>query len=166
MNPAWDKPRIHALLDAKPAAVVKAIRALAARQTADEIAGHSTRYANGAGFSRHDAPFLTDLLRQVNAGRSLSPRQLEVARNKVKRYWRQLCEIANAREVPALAEVAIEPAVLEALDETVKQVANRERERRDEALAALECGCESMDGERICPRCESRARLKTLFGSW
>lgn len=172
----WDKTSIHALLDRNPTAVVKGIRALAARQTADELATHHTSHANGAGFNKHDAPFLTDILRQINAGRGLSEKQLAVCRNKVKRYWRQLAEIANESAQRLSTSVAVEPqhenaleAVASSFDASVRRAGTRALEARDEVLAELECNCENYDGERKCDFCLRSGRFdayRDAIASW
>lgn len=84
---------IHRQLDASQDAVEAALLAILDRQTAEERAGYYTREANGVGFSKFDAEFCTSLCHQLKMGRKLTPRQLEVARKKVKRYWRQLITV-------------------------------------------------------------------------
>lgn len=106
----WNKDSIHALLDSKPQAVVRALIAIYERQTEDEKATHATKLHNGVGFSAFDAEFCTDLAKKAKRGWTLSPKQLAVARNKMKRYWRQLAEIANAKEALAV-QPAPKPAI-------------------------------------------------------
>lgn len=162
----WDKEKIQALLDSKPEAVIRGLRAVAALQTADEAAGAYTRESNGVGFSKHDAPFLTDMLRQLQAGRTLSPKQFAVTKNKVKRYWRQLAEIANAK-------AAGQPsAALESFDAGIRQQTNKVVKARNEILEMLDCTCaenEWYDGEDVCPACKMRDRnfmSRHVEGSW
>jgi hypothetical protein len=88
--------------------VIKALHAIHARQTADEQAGGYTNHTNGIGFSKFDAPFLTDMVVKHRRYGSLTPKQMAVTRNKIKRYWRQLVEIANERDavkVPSIRPV-------------------------------------------------------------
>lgn len=94
----WTKERIHAVLDASDRAVERAVVALYNRQTADEQASHTTKEHNGVGFGYADADFCSDIAKKVQRGWSLNPRQIAVTRNKVKRYHRQLVEIANDNE--------------------------------------------------------------------
>lgn len=123
----WDKAKIHALLDAKPRAVERALLALYARQLPDERTGQQSRHTNGVGFSKFDAPFCSDLAEKIKKGWTLSPKQLAVARNKCKRYHRQLVEIANEQEaakVPAIQPAVPAPATPERLAQ-VQVVRNR-----------------------------------------
>lgn len=173
----WDKTSIHMMLDANSTAVVRALRAIAALQTDDELSGHHTRHTNGVGFSKFDAPFLTDMLLQINRGRTLSPKQLAVTRNKIKRYWRQLVEIANASGKPcptlavegqhAPAEVAVE-----SFDASVRKVSAARVDARDAVLKSLDCTCaehEFYDGEDVCPSCKQRhlsSAYRDVAASW
>lgn len=109
----WTKERIHKLLDSNSKAVERAIVAIYKRQTGDEMAGHTTRHTNGVGFSQYDASFLSSLAEQVIKGRWLSDRQLAVGRNKIKRYHRQLCELANERDESQQRQIeAVTPALI------------------------------------------------------
>jgi hypothetical protein len=105
------KESIQALLERSDQAVYKALLAIYNRQTAAEQAGHHTREVNGVGFSRFDAPFLTDMVRGYLRYESLTPKQLAITRNKMKRYWRQLVEIANSRTPSLYADRATPSAV-------------------------------------------------------
>lgn len=163
---AWGKESIQALLDRNNAAVIRAVRALAARQTAAELATHHTSQVNGRGFNKHDAPFLTDILLQINRGRTLSPKQMAVARNKVKHYWRQLAEIANAAGVPVPSTDTLGEYHHVALDAQVARQGKQQVEARLDELAALECTCENYDGEKQCPSCTKRFGYRETAGSW
>jgi len=89
------KESIVALLDKSDKAVYAAIKAIQKRQTADEQAGHMTRHTNGIGWSKFDAAWMADMIVKVDRYGSLFPKPLAITRNKVKRYWRQMVEIAN-----------------------------------------------------------------------
>jgi hypothetical protein len=149
------KASIQTLLDRRDQvgtlAVIRALEAIYDRQEADERAGGETRHDNGRGFSKFDAPFLTEMVEKNRRWNGLTPKQLEVTRNKIKRYWRQLVEIANERaaQKPTPAAVPLAPAV----------VADRM------GSVSGECRCENYDGEGLCPACEhkSQAHLKRLF---
>lgn len=90
---------IHGQLDGSQKAVEVALIAIYERQTQEEKVGAYAIQTNGVGFSKFDAEFCTSLVQQLNRGRSLTPRQLEVARKKIKRYWRQLITCMTT-EVP------------------------------------------------------------------
>lgn len=136
------KETIQELLDNNNRAVVKALLAIHSRQTAAEQAGHHTREVNGVGFSKFDAPFLTDMVRAVQRYGSLTPKQMAVTRNKMKRYWRQLLEVANSRP----ERTASRPD--EEFSRTVAAV-SADKLPRYEAW----CNCENYDGERKCDYC-------------
>jgi hypothetical protein len=96
----WTKNEILELLNSNDLAVCRAILAIDNLQTDEERLGQSAP-ANGCGWSRYDAPFMSSLASQYRAKGRLSKGQVEVARRKVARYWRQLAKIANAKEMNA-----------------------------------------------------------------
>jgi hypothetical protein len=151
------KASIHALLDANEKAVIRALYCIHGRQTASEQAGAMTKETNGVGFSKYDAPLLTDYVRQHRESGYLSKRQIVVARNKIKRYWRQLVEVANERiaatqpqAVDAQA-VAAEPAA-----PIIESVSSDQLWRYKRLGGDPRCLCENFDGERKCDWCEER----------
>lgn len=91
----WTKDSIQKLLDENPKAVQRAILAIYRRQTSEEQAYQTTRHSNGVGFGAFDAEFLSSLAQRLERGWDLSEKQLAFGRSKIKRYWRQLAEIAN-----------------------------------------------------------------------
>lgn len=105
----WDKAKVQTLLQENDRAVIKALYAIHARQTADEKAGGYTNHTNGVGFSKFDAPFLTDMVVKYRRYGSLTPKQMAVTRNKIKHYWKQLVEIANERDAAAAPAPSIRP---------------------------------------------------------
>lgn len=137
------KESIQELLRTSDRAVVRALNAVFALQTVGEQAGHSTKEVNGVGFSRFDAPFLTDMVVAVRRWGSLTPKQMAVTRNKILRYHRQLVQIANAQaqHVDSPPE-SVPPATVSA-DESVQR------------LRSI-CQCEYIDGEGLCGWCEHR----------
>lgn len=105
----WTKEKIQELLSVSNKAVIRAVFAIQARQTADEQAGGTTKHENGVGWSRNDAEWMAQMIQAYQRWGSLTPRQMAITRNKVKRYHRQLIEIANANA--AIREQSIQPAV-------------------------------------------------------
>ncbi|WP_297478317.1 hypothetical protein [Ferrovum sp.] len=99
----WTKEKIHELLDSNPMAVMKALVVIYDRQSESEKNSQVTTLANGVGFSAFDAKFCSNLAERIKKSVSakrvpvLSPRQLAIAKNKMKRYHRQLCELANSK---------------------------------------------------------------------
>lgn len=145
----WDKQRIQQLLDGSDKAVMRAVVAIYDLQTQEEKNAQATRLANNVGFGAYDAAFLSDIAVRIKNGYTLSPKQLSVTRNKIKRYHRQLAEIANIKEVEKLAAVA--------------------RSAADTPMRLKSvCQCENLDGEGICDWCldpenaEMRAFLQEI----
>ncbi len=129
----WDKAKIQALLDTKPAAVTRAVLAIYALQTSQERNAQTTQDANNVGFSAYDAPFLSDIAEKIKKGYTLSPKQFEVTKNKIRRYHRQLADIANVNEAKAVSAAVVPEGEFKRL------------------LPA--CRCEDFDGERTCDWC-------------
>jgi hypothetical protein len=98
---------IHAQLDASQEAVEAALLAIYERQTAEERLHAFTHVENGVGFSKFDAEFCTSLCVQLQRGRKLTPRQLEVARRKTKRYWRQLITLLSTEVREPLVDAPV-----------------------------------------------------------
>jgi hypothetical protein len=91
----WTEAKIKALLETNDKAVMRALVAIYRRQTDEEKQSRETRASNGVGFNAFDAKICTELALQVINGRGLSRGQLSLARNKMKRYHRQLIEVAK-----------------------------------------------------------------------
>jgi hypothetical protein len=100
----WSKDSIQALIDTNDRAVMRALLVLYSRQTEAEQATESTREHNGRGFSAFDAEILSSFAVQVKSRGTLTPRQLEVARKRVRSYWKQLLEVASQSSVQYRAQ--------------------------------------------------------------
>lgn len=74
-------------------AAIWALKALAARQTAQEFQAESTREKNGVGFNGVDAPILTSFVKQLKQGRKLSAKQLKIVHQKLPKYNKQIMEL-------------------------------------------------------------------------
>jgi hypothetical protein len=136
---------VQELLDKNDQAVIRAMHAIQDRQTADEQAGHTTRHTNGVGWSKFDAEWMSEMIIGYRRWGRLTPKQMAITRNKVKRYWRQLCEIANEKEA-----VVQQPAIQE-LDETAAESA---------AIAAEEAAYHAAENKRDMEQEYERMRLK------
>jgi len=93
----WNRTKIANLLATNNKAVERALIVVFNNQELDEQAMDSTHKANGIGFTAFDADILSSFAKHILKGRSLSPKQLEVARKKDKfgnmkiaKYWKQL----------------------------------------------------------------------------
>lgn len=92
------KEKVKALLQSSDKAVCRGLLRIYERQTASEQRADTTTDANGVGFSAFDAEILSSFAKQLLQGKTLSPRQMELARKKVVRYAGQLAEIAEQTE--------------------------------------------------------------------
>ena len=97
MTTKYTKEQILQMLEVNDKAVNRAVLAIYNRQTTDEQTVHDTRYRNSIGFNASDAKVLSYYASYINKNGSLTGPHLIKARNKIKKYWRQLLEIANTR---------------------------------------------------------------------
>lgn len=88
----WDKEAIHRLLATSKQAVARALVVVYNNQTDRERADQQTHDSNGVGFSGVDAEILSSFAQFYLEHKFLTPRQVAIARNKVKKYWRQLLQ--------------------------------------------------------------------------
>lgn len=103
------KLALQALLDSNDKAVYRAILLIYARQTAGEKTTMSTLEDNGIGFSGCDAELLSSYATQIQTRGWLTTNQLPHARRKIRKYWRQLWQLAEqkaASRAPAQLELA------------------------------------------------------------
>jgi hypothetical protein len=88
---------IRWLIDTRDDAVERAVLAIFSRQEPDEQAHGTTHKSNGVGFSSFDAPHATRFAKWIKSGNQLSGWHLDKARKMMRKYVRQLAEIASAR---------------------------------------------------------------------
>lgn len=91
----WTKQEIATRLQSDDAWLRRGILAIYSRQTDLEKGAQSTKEHNNCGFSGVDAKFLSSIAQQIQRGRTLSPKQITVARKKMHKYAQQLADIAN-----------------------------------------------------------------------
>lgn len=97
------KESIKELLLKNDRAVERALLVLLSYQTATEQKIESTSVENGEGFASCDAKVMTSMAKQVQRGRSLTPKQLAWLRSgkserfpcRIAKYARQLADHAN-----------------------------------------------------------------------
>jgi len=89
------KKDIRKKVTTDPKWAMRAISVLYEYQTADEQSDGTTRHSNKVGFNGVDAQFLSSLAYQINLGRNLTKRQLEVAMPRLGKYAGQLLVIAE-----------------------------------------------------------------------
>ena len=101
----WTKESIIAKLETSTVMVERSLLVVYANQTADEQESQTTSNNNGTGFTGVDAFILSSFAEWVEKGKAkgipegkrLSPKQLEIARKKLRKYSRQLLEAADAK---------------------------------------------------------------------
>lgn len=97
-------------LSTDPAWASRALVRLLERQTSDEQASDATCHRNGMGFTGCDANILSSFAKQVNNGRTLSPKQLAIAFKKLPKYANQVISVIPDDKLAALeAKVAAMP---------------------------------------------------------
>lgn len=102
-----NKLRMHEALDKSAVFVERALLALYERQTADEQQIGATSHHNAVGFGGADAEFLSSVAERVIVSRNqyrrvegncLSLKQRLAVAKCLKKYWRQLAEIAAEKK--------------------------------------------------------------------
>jgi hypothetical protein len=123
MKGHWTSEAVKQAIEVDNRFVARALRALFARQTADERAVDDTRHLNGLGFSAADAKRLSLSAKWVEKNGRLDGWYLGEVRRRLLKYGRQLAEIANertaaedvrARTLDLTGEKLSEPVVLKA----------------------------------------------------
>lgn len=94
----WTKEALLEMLEKSDKAVAKALLVLYGFQTAEEQAVGATREDNGAGFNGADADYLSSVAQFAEKTGFLTAKQLTIVRPKIRKYWKQLLNVANANE--------------------------------------------------------------------
>lgn len=89
------KEQIQALIDRDDKAVYRALYQIYQRQTASEQRTEDTKFRNDIGFSAADAKYLTYAAKWMIKHGSLNDYNLNKVRGRIRRYWKQLAEIAE-----------------------------------------------------------------------
>lgn len=92
----WTEEEVMNLIETNDKVLYGALKHLYACQTDSEKVAGSTSEHNGKGFNSFDAEFLTSICKQLLERGTLSPKQKEVSRRKLKKYRKQLVELANS----------------------------------------------------------------------
>jgi hypothetical protein len=92
---------IQASIDANDRAVYKALLIIYSQQTASEQACQTTQELNKRGFGAFDAEILSSFAEQVRERGRLSAKQMELARKKIRHYWKQLAILSGGLKVTA-----------------------------------------------------------------
>ena len=67
------------------------------RQTTDEQQNQQTTHCNSRGFNGTDSVILSSFSVQVNRGRTLSEKQMNVCRKLLPKYWKQVIDEINIK---------------------------------------------------------------------
>ena len=97
MNQPLTKTFIRNLIETNDRALSRAVVVIYERQTLEEQISELTQEHNGKGFTSFDAEILSSFAKQIQAGRTLSPKQISLARKKMIKYSSQLLIVAQAK---------------------------------------------------------------------
>lgn len=92
----WNKEAIQNLLLTNDDAVYKAMLRIYARQTEDEKQVMETRDWNAVGFTGVDGNIMSSFVESYKRYGRLTEKQMKIARNKMKKYWRQLLDVIRS----------------------------------------------------------------------
>ena len=90
----WER-YLKDLLSHNDKAVLKAVEVIYDRQTDEEKYSGETKEENGIGFSKIDARELGDIAKKIKNGKPITRGEFAKARNKIKKYWKQLMLISK-----------------------------------------------------------------------
>ena len=91
----WNKAKILEFLAYDLNANYRALMLIYKLQTTDEQNMGHLRVVNGVGFTGVDSPILTSFAKQYIEKKSLTKKQFEILKKKMKKYANQLAMIAN-----------------------------------------------------------------------
>lgn len=101
----YKKEEILNLLENNDKAVLRAVIRIYENQTLEEKNNKSTIDENGIGFSSVDAYFLSCMALKIKKGIRLSKEEFAITKNKIKKYSKQLTNIANEEEAYRLKKL-------------------------------------------------------------
>lgn len=107
----WTKDEIKEMLEKDDKAVEKGVLTIFYFQTKDEREKESATRSNGVGFNRIDSEIMSSFAKRLQEGKSLTVKQMEIARKKILKYAGQLVKVANEK---AEKEIAKQKAKAEA----------------------------------------------------
>lgn len=156
-GPAWKyfttqeqwKAYLQDLVSTNTNACLKAITCIDNWQTEPERQQGESTEENGVGWTKYDAKEMGQLANKIRNGQALTDGELAKAKNKMKKYWKQLMQISKRQMEQQEAQ---EQAKLE---QEVREVAEQKRQQFEETLEVLrKCGEEGIACEYgICDEC-------------
>ena len=93
----WTRQEIEDIININYNMLTKAILLLFERQTKNEQKHWVTNVHNNIGFNHADAKFFSSIASQLKNNKHLTDKQIYVCRKRIKKYGRQLTEIANEK---------------------------------------------------------------------
>lgn len=91
--------------------MLKGLIAIYNLQTVEEQSSGQTNEDNGVGFTGCDAEILSSFAEQYLQRGRLSPKQMEIIRKKMPRYWAQIISISNNDKLIAQVQKAMDECV-------------------------------------------------------
>ena len=156
-GPAWKyfttqeqwKAYLQDLVSTNTNACLKAITCIDNWQTEPERQQGESTEENGVGWTKCDAKEMGQLANKTRNGQALTDGELAKAKNKMKKYWKQLMQMSKRQMEQQEAE---EQAKLE---REAKEVTEQKRQQFEEALEVLrKCGEEGIACEYgMCDEC-------------
>jgi len=103
MTKQKDKHKLQSLIDRATCLELELvwIPRIMRNQTYDELAAGETIRNNGIGLSGVDGAFVSDIYKQVLAGKHLSEKQASATRKILRKYHKQYADMMPAREANA-----------------------------------------------------------------
>lgn len=102
----WTVEQMKKTIEQSDLTVCRALVVLYKLQEQDEKDSKATSHKNGVGFNKMDAEFCSSLAKQCikkwdASGNAddivLTPKQIQYGREKIMKYAKQLCEVANGK---------------------------------------------------------------------
>ena len=93
------KEIIKEKLSSNPKWSLRALTRIYQFQTDEEIASAMTVEHNSIGFSAIDAEILTSFAEQIQAGRTLTQKQMQLLFKKMPKYWRQIMNLISPEKL-------------------------------------------------------------------
>jgi len=75
-------------------------------QTEEEKDWESTHFHNGVGFTGVDGKILSSFAKQLQKRGWLSPKQMDILKKKMPKYWKQIIEISDKEKLEELVRKA------------------------------------------------------------
>jgi len=103
MTKKQDKHKLQSLIDCATPLELELVwlPRIMRNPTYDELQAGETIRNNGIGLSGVDGTFISDIYKQVIAGKHMSEKQASAARKILRKYWRQYADMMPAREANA-----------------------------------------------------------------